>query len=146
MIPWGLYNLTPRDASGVLLRVFSRRFTINGTFATVTQGVPVPNEQYLLVHSIGYKLSSSLSTAIGLDVWESDAAGGNTQAFLSDFIGFVNGGGNTAGGNTLSGSPLLIVGPSRVLQLQARFSSAAAQQVDIGVHGLLIPKGTMAFN
>lgn len=149
MIPWGLYDLTPRDQGSPIIRPFNRQAggVDAGPSTITTVRTTVPDEYVALI------------TAVNIYAQQ---IGGGGNPFRFDFqAGIVNPGSNSNsvylikdnkhstirsdGSATWTGSPLCMVHGGEDIDLSIRYTAAATSIVwNTCIAGILIPRGTMS--
>ena len=143
MIPWSLYNLTPRDQAGPLIRPFFRTETVTGagvTFLVMTTQ-NVPEEQILLVTHLHV---SNLTTVAAQ--WNTDVEVRSKNAVLRGKYNFRKDPSAFTFTQTVDvvGSPLMMLNPGDRIQTTALSGVAGNQTTTQTIHGILIPRGTIS--
>lgn len=140
MIPWALYNLTPRDQGSPLIRVFHERKTVTATATGSTLQFDIPAEHVLLLTSFCTSCEATAGVASRVVTW----AYNNSQAAVHwEHIHYA-----TATINRLSGqlaaSPIVTLGVDDTIYARGEFTSSVLHNVTASIAGILIPKGTIA--
>jgi len=146
LIPWHLYNLTPRDQSSPLIRPFFRKTTKIvpiGQFVD-SQSFPAPQEDALLVTSIAVSEASN-GLDNGLSVGYQVFSPANTSQYLETAFRNAGAANPTFFSSGWHGSPLLLLMPGQFLQLEATMTTSAASWIaNYCVAGVTIPRGTLS--
>lgn len=145
MIPWNIYQLTPRDRVGSLLRLYNRRQQGPGGAALAVHTYTVPDEKYLLMSSFAaHALSGGIILVTSQTLTVSRAT--TEQLFEHTFYDFVSGGaGAPKVSNHLTGAPIMVVPPEAVITVTTAWSGVnAANDAISSINGILIPKGEIA--
>lgn len=149
MLPWQLFGLTPRDASGTLIRLWNRYQTVSATSANLTVGFNVPADQAaLLLH---WSISCVAGAGAQPLIAELDVQANQTAAVsFFDTSPFPTGVALTAGTaiNGLIGRQLngIIAGPGSLITINASFTSGVpVNTMTASLGAFLIPRGDMAY-
>lgn len=147
MLPWALYNLTPRDQASALIRPYSYRRTDTGAGVTDLSGVfpRVEDDYVLLVTAINIVLNSSAggtANYVQLDVSPETNPTGPVHMFLHYKPGSDT---KLSMAHGWYGSPLILVQPWHIVT--ARGNSTGGMVLGTmhsSISGVMIPRGTMA--
>lgn len=148
MIPWHLYNLTPRDQAGARIRPYHEHtltVVTAGTGSAQQSFIP-PREHYLLVTQISvvaFSLGADAAEAVGYDLIDTDAPG-TTHNWIRSFRE-ANTGFQSKLGRQWQSSPLLLVNDRQTLRTYGEMLTTAANwHLRSSVSGILIPAGNIA--
>lgn len=148
MIPWNLYNLTPRDQAGPLIRPFVRRYEATIGVGVIGTTIILPQfdeERYCLLTAISANMNANAGAVFPRSI---------SFAFRDSFGGIVGNftkyreslSGNQTFHATETGSPLVLVPEG--WNIEATFTlTAVATSVytcNVSAFGILIPSGTLA--
>lgn len=148
MYPWKYHELTPRDFSGELLRVYSRSVAdlTNPVATSINQAFTVPAEKFLILNgwaidAVGSAvnfLAGACFVQLGSDTIWRRYVNGTGAAAISGFTAGTRG---SVGDNTT-----VICPPLSVINLTAFFAGAVAggQSSFYSISGMLIPRGQMS--
>lgn len=149
MIPWKLFGLTPRDMSGTLLRVWNQAAVQLQAIAQLQQKYTVPDDQAaLLLNWSMLAVAGVLQQPIYAYIAASPKGTANNFWFTSS--NFPQGLGNTgtSGQTSAFSLPLngVLIPPGSDITIVTSFSGGAnANQVNIGLGAILIPRGDVAY-
>ncbi len=144
MLPWKLFNLTPRDFSGVLLRTFNRSSTITGASFALNFGEVVPQDLAAIIFQFGcVGVSGGGGRLISAQIQVRDPVNGNVSLNFENLTEL----GGSGSKDTVLKPAYFLAGPGSTVFLQANFSQAAlANTTTLSWSGVLIPKGDAAYN
>lgn len=148
MIPWQLFDLNQRDATGVLLRAVNIQTSVSSAAASHLSGLlVVPMDNALLVSAFSvFADAGAAQVAQRANLSIRDIPGSHVQASIEH--GFpVNGSGSIEPAIfTLSGSPLFIAGPNTNIVGVCEYNAGAnVNSTVFNLCGILIPRGTMGY-
>lgn len=148
MIPWGLYNLTPRDQGSPNIRPFNARNTQQSVGATTLQhDFLIPDDYIALVTAVNISIISAPANIAIRNVMELYDPANVTLRFVKTN---ENTGTTGPGGTNLnafwSGAPLFVAHSREVIRTIANIVAFVGNwDADFSVAGVLIPRGTIAF-
>lgn len=152
MIPYKFYDLTARDQTGVLLSNIHRKNSKTQNAADIDFTLfTVPAENGFLLTSWSIEVSGAVGASYGnrAEVNLLDAQGNELSSMTQSFYNNVQIGTFPFDINaavTIVGSPIAVIGPGIQIQMRGRFTVAnAANRLEASLNGVLIPRGTMAF-
>lgn len=148
MIPWQLFDLNPRDATGVLLRAFNGQQSLTSAAAShLVSMLVVPQDNALLIASFSvFADGGAGQVANRANLSVRDIPGSHVQVSLE--FGFpVNSSGSIEPFVfTNSGAPLLIAGPNTNVVAVCEYNAGANPNSTVfNLTGILIPRGTMGY-
>lgn len=143
MIPWALYNLTPRDQGSPLIRPFFTSQNLSGvgvTFLTFAD-VVVPAEQILLVTHFHCDSKTTVAAQ-----WECNTAIRTVnsllraeQTYRKDPSAFT-----FTQNVDVAGAPLWMLNGGDRIQVTALSGVAGNQNSILSIAGVMIPRGTIS--
>lgn len=145
MLPWKLFGLTPRDASGELLRVVNRQQ--GGTTGGASEGglsYTVPAEKYLIITGWGATGAGfAAGTPIGA-MLRISYAGLEVFRMAQRMVAVQNPSGTFVG---YAGMQSWVVArPLSEIVVAVQFNTVADHSLTASLTGVLIPKGDMSEN
>lgn len=144
MIPWNLFNLTPRDQASPLIRIVHNTQSGNygGAVPSGDLDFTVPQEHVLLVTWVSATIAGIANpTRIELNAFDTRSPTYlhiNYSSYRSALA---------AGGlwdNAWTGSPLFVLSEYETLRIRGHINVGNPWTMDATVCGILMPRGTMA--
>jgi len=148
MLPWALYNLTPRDQGSPNLRPYFQ--SVDSSFAGLSKTMdakPIPDDNMLLVTAININTEVSAggnaiihhmqlietSPSLTVKIIMSNENPSSTPSFRWS--------------TTWIGAPIMIQQPGTFMRFLTSLSApAVAASFTAAISGVLIPKGTLALS
>lgn len=142
MIPWSLYNLTPRDMAGALLRPFHETQRTTGVGVTFdTHRYTVPEEVMLLVTLLSSSINTSANALAVL--WEIRDRNAQLHTEIYDPAELFPAG-NLHQSKEMVGAPITVLSPGDTIDFTHTLTAAGNTTMRTSVSGVLIPRGTIA--
>lgn len=144
MLPWALYNLTPRDQASPLIRPYHEYKTATlGAGTSHTHEFTVPADYVLLVTCISMIVSSP-NAALTVESWVTDVPTTVFHHYTKKSVDGLAPVGKLE--QNLIGSPLFMVNETqRILTKHSIVAFGAAWDAVASVSGVMIPRGTLSF-
>lgn len=142
MLPWALYNLTPRDQAGAFIRPYHETQRTTKTAVTFDlHNYTFPKEQILLITWIHASIESTVQPQSCL-IEHRDKSSVLHSEILTPHPLFPAG--NVRFAVDHIGSPLMMVVPEDKFAITITLTASGNTTMRTTVNGVLIPRGTVA--